>query len=93
MNFYNIFLLLLVVLSAFFENPQHGKPSDSLDFALAAVRPKSSSDSLGVLAPVSPQSEMFRTVLPQHEVKSVLQNGVFKFVLPQNGVFEVVPSD
>jgi hypothetical protein len=47
---------------------------------------------LGVLAPVLPQSEIFRTVLPQNEVGSVLQNGVLKFVLPQNRVFEVVPS-
>ena len=86
MNFYYIFLLLLVVLSAYSESPQHGKPPDSLDSTVVAVCPNSSFDSLGVLAPVLPQSEMFRTVLPLNEVGSVLQNGVFKFILPQNGV-------
>jgi hypothetical protein len=66
MNFYNIFLLLLVVLSSFFESPQHGKPPDSLDFPLVAVCPNSSSDSLGILAPVLPQGEMFGSVLTQN---------------------------
>jgi hypothetical protein len=92
MNFYYIILLLLVVLSAYSESPQHGKPPDSLDSTVVAVCPNSSSDPLGVLAPVLPQSEMFRTVLPLNEVGSVLQNGVFKFILPQNGVSEVVLS-
>jgi hypothetical protein len=88
------------VLSAFFESPQHDKPPDFLDFALVAVCPNSNSDSLGVLAPVLPQSEMFRTVLPQNEVGSVLQNRVFevvpsqtevnKTVLPQNEMFNRV---
>jgi len=31
MNFYYIFLLLLVVLSAYSERPQYGKPPDPLD--------------------------------------------------------------
>jgi len=31
MNFYCIFLLLLVVLSAYSESPQQGEPPDSLD--------------------------------------------------------------
>ena len=35
---------------------------------------------------------MFRTVLHQNELGSVLQNVMFKFILPQNGMFEVVPS-
>jgi len=39
MKFSSIFLLLLVVLSAFFESPQHGKPPDSLDSLLVAVCP------------------------------------------------------
>ena len=103
MNFY-IFLLLLVILSAYSEIPEHDKPPDSLDFNVVAVCPNSSSDPLGILAPVLPQGEMFGPVLPQNIVLpqnevyrtvlpymgSVLQNGVFKFVLPQNGVFEVV---
>jgi hypothetical protein len=35
------------------------------------------------------RNEVYRTVLP-HEVGSTLQNGVFKFVLPQNGVSNVL---
>ena len=72
-----------------------------------AVCPNSSSDLLGVLAPVLPQNEsgsvlsqnmvlpqdeVYKTDLPLNEVGSVLQNGVFKFILPQNGVSEVVLS-
>ena len=80
---FTIFLLLLVILSVYSESPEHGKPPNPLDFTVVAVCPNSSSDPLGVLAPVFPQSEMFGTVLPQNEVfGSVLQNGVFKFVLP-----------
>jgi hypothetical protein len=85
MNFYNIFLLLLVVLSSFFESPQHGKPPDSLDFPLVAVCPNSSSDSLGILAPVLPQGEMFGSVLTQNMV--LPQNEVYRTVLPQHEVF------
>jgi hypothetical protein len=93
MNFYQIFLLLLVVLSAYSESPQQGEPPDSLDSTLAAVCPNSSSDPLGVLAPVLPQSWVFGSVLAQNEVIGpVLQNGVFKFILPQNEVFEVIQS-
>jgi hypothetical protein len=108
MNFCHIFLLLLVVFSAYSESPQHGKPPDSLDLTPAAVCPNSGSDPLGVLAPVLlqnevsgsvlsqnmvlPQDEVYRTVLPLNEVGSVLQNGVFMFILPQNGVSEVVLS-
>ena len=78
-----------MVLSAYSESPQHGKPPDSLDSIVVAVCPNSSSDPLGVLAPVLLHSEML-TVLPPNG--SVLQNGVFKSILPQNGVFEVVLS-
>jgi hypothetical protein len=106
MNFFYTFLLLLVVLSAYSESPQHGKPPDSLDLTVAAVCPNSSSNLLGVLAPVLLQTEVsgsvlsqnmvlpevYRTVLPLNEVGSVLQNGVFQFILPQNEVFEVVLS-
>src|ERR1700736_70932 len=105
MNFCYTFLSLLVVLSAYSESPQHGKPPDSLDLTVAAVCPNSSSNLLGVLAPVLlqtevsgsvpmvlPQDEVYKTVLPLNEVGSVLQNGVFQFILPQNGVFEVVLS-
>ena len=104
LNFYHIFLLLLVVLSAYSASSQQGEPPDSLDSTLAAVCPNSSSDTSGVLAPVLPQhmllpqnevpqSWVFGSVPPQNEVIGpVLQNGVFKFVLPQNGVFEIILS-
>jgi hypothetical protein len=100
MNLYYIFLLLLVVFSAYSESPQHCKPPDSLDLTRVTVCPNSSSDSLGVLAPVLPQSEVFGSVqsqnmvLPQNNVYKFLvlpQNRVYKnLVLPQNGVFNVV---
>jgi len=86
MNFYYFFFLLLVVLSAYSESPQHGKPPDSLDSIVVAVCPNGSSDPLGVLAPVLLHSEML-TVLPPNG--SVLQNGVFKFILPQNGYLKL----
>ena len=75
MNFYYIFLLLLVVLSAYFESPQQGEPP--LDLTVVAVCPNSSSDSLGVLAPVLPQSEVFESVQSQN------------MVLPQNEVYRI----
>ena len=98
MNFYYIFLLLLVVLSAYSESPQQGEPPDSLDSTSAAVCPNSSSDPLGVLAPVLPQSWVFGSVLPQNMVLPqnevpnswvfvLPQSWVFGFVLPQNEVF------
>jgi hypothetical protein len=92
MNFYYIFLLLLVVLSTYSESSQ-GEPPDSLDCTVAAVCPNSSSDPLGVLAPVLPQSWVLgpvisqNMVLPQNEVP---QSWVFEFVLPQGWVFESV---
>ena len=92
MNFYYIFLLLLVVLSAYSESSQ-GEPPDPLDCTLAAVCPNSSSDPLGVLAPVLPQSWVLgpflsqNMVLPQNEVP---QSWVFESVLPQGWVFESV---
>ena len=72
MHFYYFFLLLLVVLSAYSESPHHVKPPDFLDPTSVTVCPNSSSAQLGVLAPVMPQNEVFRSVLPQ--------NGVFKIV-------------
>ena len=99
MNFYCIILLLLVVLSAYSESPQYGKPLDPLSTA-ATVCPNSSSDSLGVLAPVLPQSEVYKYyLLSQNEMFGSVQsqnmvlpqNEVYKFlVLPQNGVFDIV---
>ena len=103
MNFNYIFLLLLVVLSTYSESPQYGKPPDPLDTTAVTVCPNSSSDSLGVLAPVLPQSKMSilsqNIILPQSEMfGSVLsqnmvlpQNEVYKFLaLPQNRAFNVV---
>jgi hypothetical protein len=102
MNFYYIFLLLLVVLSTYSESPQQGKPPDSLDSTSVAVCPNSSSDPLGVLAPVLPQSWVFGPVLSQNMVlpqNEVPQSWVFEFILPQNegfgsvlqnGVFKIV---
>jgi hypothetical protein len=90
MNFYYIFLLLLVVLSAYSESPQQGEPPDSLDSPSVAVCPNSSSDPLGVLAPILPQSWVFGPVLPQNMVlpqNEVPNSWVFASVLPQNEVF------
>jgi hypothetical protein len=92
MNFYYIFLLLLVVLSAYSESSQ-GEPPDPLDCTLAAVCPNSSSDPLGVLAPVLPQSWVLGPVLSQNMVlpqNEVPQSWVFESVLPQGWVFESV---
>src|SRR6202050_4668074 len=84
MNYHYIFLLLLVVLSAYSESPQYAKPPH-IGFT---VYPNSSSAQLGVLAPVLPQNEVFETVLPQKEVFKIVipQNEVDRSVLPQNGV-------
>jgi hypothetical protein len=84
MNYHYIFLLLLVVLSAYSESPQYAKPPP----IGITVYPNSSSAKLGVLAPVLPQNEVFETVLPQKEVFKIVipQNEVDRSVLPQNGV-------
>jgi hypothetical protein len=99
MNFLYYFFLLLVVLSAYSESPQHAKPPDFPD---PTVCSNCSSAQLGILAPVLPQNEVFitnppqnevyRTTLPQNEVyKTTLpQNEVFKIVLPQNGVYRTI---
>src|SRR3984885_4142699 len=84
MNFYYIFLLLLVVLSAYSESPQQGEPPDSLDSTSVAVCPNSSSDPLGVLAPILPQSWVFGSVLPQNMILPQIE--VFEIVLSQNEV-------
>ena len=86
MNFYYIFLLLLVVLSAYSESPQQGEPPNPLGLPVVAVCPNSSSDSLGVLAPVLSQNEMSGSVLSQNRV--LPQNEVYRIiVLPQSEVF------
>src|SRR5882762_8086923 len=90
MNFYYMFLLLLVVLSAYSESPQQGEPPDPLDLTVVAVCPNSSSDSLGVLAPVLSQNEMSGSVLSQDRV--LPQNEVYRTVLLQIEAFEIVLS-
>jgi hypothetical protein len=50
MNSYYLFLLLLVVCSAYPESPQHVYPSYSFPIAVA-VYPNGSSAQLGVFAP------------------------------------------
>src|ERR1700691_6191245 len=83
MNFYYIFLLLPVVLSVYSESPD---PPDPLDLTVVAVCPNSSSDSLGVLAPVLSQNEMSGSVLSQNRV--LPQNEVYRTILlPQSEVF------
>ena len=86
MNYHYIFLLLLVVLSAYSENPQYAKPPP----IGVTVYPSSSSAQLGVLAPVLPQNEVYR--LPQKEVYRIAlpHNEVDRSVLPQNGVLIIV---
>src|SRR6202167_1704977 len=92
MHFYYFFLLLLVVLSAYSESPHHAKPPDFLDPIGVTVCPNSSSAQLGILAPVLPQNEVFRTTLPQNEVFGFVltPSGVFRTVLPQNEVLKFV---
>src|SRR5882762_9069996 len=86
MNFYYMFLLLLVVLSAYSESPQQGEPPDPLDLTVVAVCPNSSSDSLGVLAPVLSQNEISGSVLFQNRV--LPRNEVYRnIVLPQSEMF------
>src|SRR6266481_8619105 len=83
MNFYHISLLLLVVLSAYSESPQHAK---SLEPTVCS----NSSISLGVLAPILPQYEVFMFTLPSKVYMSTLpQNEVFMSTLPLNEVFNI----
>src|ERR1700729_953694 len=77
----NYFLLLLMVLSAYTESPQHVNPPYSFPIAVA-VYPNSSSAHLGVFTPVRPQNEVFINP-PQY--------GVFETILPQPEGFEIAP--
>src|SRR6267154_4712595 len=68
----------------------NGKPLDPLSTA-ATVCQNSSSDSLGVLAPVLPQSEVFGSVQSQNMV--LPQNEAYKYyLLSQNEMFGSVQS-
>src|ERR1700685_1716865 len=68
MIFYHISFLLLVVVSAYSESPQHAKPPDSPNSIGVTVCPNSSTAQLGVLAPVLPQNGVDKTDLPQNGV-------------------------
>ena len=84
MNFYHISLLLLVVLSAYSEGPQHAKPPQPLDSSVAVVCPKSHHVSLGYLAPVLSMHEF---VLPQNSMHTLPQHEVFVHALPHNALY------
>ena len=62
-----------MVLNVYSESSQHVKPPDPI-----VVTPPNSSCTLGSLAPVLPQIEVFGSVLHQ--------NWVFKIALPKMGV-------
>ena len=97
MNYSYIFLLLLVVLSAQFESPQYAKPPT----IEAIVYPNSSFSQLGILAPVRPHNEVYKTPPPHHEVYKTIpphievskiilpHNEVSKTTLPQNEVYKI----
>jgi hypothetical protein len=55
-----------VVLNIYSESSQHVKPPDPI-----VVTPPNSSCTLGSLAPVLPQIEVFGSVLPQNEVLKI----------------------
>ena len=90
MNFYHISLLLVVVLSAYSEGPQHAKPPEPLDSSVATVCSKSSHVSSGFLAPVLSKHEF---VLPQNSVHTLPQHEVSVHVLPQNGVYALPQNE
>ena len=103
MNFYNIFLLLLVVLSAY---SAYSKPPISTN----PIRITNNSIAqLRSLAPVLPENEFFQIILPwngvyilpqnevictlpQNEVNKTVQpqNEVIMSILPQNGVYKTI---
>jgi hypothetical protein len=66
MKFYHISLLLLVVvLSAYSEGPQHAKSPEPTVCSNSSI-------SLGVLAPILPQYEVFKFTLPSKVYMSTL---------------------
>src|ERR1700691_4401864 len=88
MNYNCIFLLLLVVLSAYSESPQYANPPIEV-----TVYPNCSSAQLGILAPVLPQNEIYLTTLPHFEVSNTipLHNEVYKITPPHIEVFKTIP--
>src|ERR1700683_1337370 len=101
----NYFLLLLMVLSAYTESPQHVNPPYSFPIAVA-VYPNSSSAHLGVFTPVRPQNEVsinppqyevsinppqyeVSINLPQYEVSINLSQYEVSIILPQYEVYKI----
>src|ERR1700676_3898662 len=87
MNFYHISLLLLVVLSAYSEGPQHAKSPEPTVCSNSSI-------SLGVLAPILPQYEVFKFTLPSKVYMSTLPpNEVFMSTLPSKVYMSILPSN
>ena len=98
MNYNCIFLLLLVVLSAYSERPQHAHPPIEV-----TVYPNCSSAQLGILAPVLPQNEVYlttpphfgvsKTIPPHIEVSKTIPPHieVSKTIPPHNEVYKITP--
>src|SRR6202167_1316827 len=88
MNYNCIFLLLLVVLSAYSESPQYANPPIEV-----TVYPQFNSAQLGILAPVLPQNEVYLTTPPHFEVSKtiLLHNEVYKITPPHIEVFKTIP--
>src|ERR1700685_4069800 len=84
MNFLYSFLLLLVVLSAYSESPQHAKPPDFPD----PICSNCSSAQLGILAPVLSQNEVFITNLPYIKLSCLIMR-CLKLSCPRMGCLKL----
>jgi hypothetical protein len=93
MNFYHISLLLLVVLSAYSESPQHAKPPDSPHCTGVTICLNSSSAQLGVLAPVLPQVEVYMFTQPNEVYTSTQPNEVYMFTQPNEVYMSIQPQN
>src|SRR6202790_4992541 len=85
MNFYHISLLLLVVLSAYSEGPQHAKSPEPTVCSNSSI-------SLGVLAPIFPQYKVFKFTLPSKVYMSTLPSKVYMSTLPSKVYMSTLPS-
>src|ERR1700677_1315801 len=88
MHLYYFFLLLLLVLSVYSESPQHANTPP----IEVTAHSNTSSAHLGILTPVLPQHEVYRTTPPHNEVsKTTLpHNEVYKTILPHNEDYRTV---
>jgi hypothetical protein len=83
MNYIYIFLLLLVIFSAYAESPQYAQPP----LIEATIYPNSSFAQMGILAPVLPHNEVYKTTPPHNAVyKTPPHNEVYK-TPPHNEVY------